>query len=105
MITRTSPIPGLGQFTQAAGAAFALPVGQVSEPLRSREAVVVMRVDRRVAADKGAWQAQKQQQREQVTAQLRQQRVRTFLEGLRESAKIVDRREELRDAARRQSAS
>lgn len=105
MITRTTLVPGLGQFTQAAGAAFTLPVGQVSEPIRSGDAVVVVRVDARVPADKGAWQAQKQRQREQVTAQLRDQRVRTWMEGLRESAKIVDRREELREATRRQSAS
>lgn len=105
MITRASLVPGLGQFTQAVGAAFTLPVGRVSDPIPGRDAVVVLRVDQRVEADKGAWQAQKQVQRQQVIAQLRQQRVRTFLEGLRESAKIVDRREDLRDAVRRQSAS
>ena len=56
-------------------------------------------------ADKGAWQAQKTTQREQVTAALRQQRVRDYLAGLRESAKITDKRKDVQAAARRQSAT
>ena len=71
----------------------------------SRDGVYVMHIDRRVDADKGAWQAQKQQQREQVTQALRQQRVRDYLLGLRESAKIDDNRKSVQAAARRQSAS
>jgi len=67
--------------------------------------VYVLRVDRLVNADKGAWQAQKAMQREQVTNALKQQRVRDYLAGLRESAKIVDNRKDVQAAARRQSAS
>jgi peptidyl-prolyl cis-trans isomerase D len=105
MFTRASRVPGLGQFTQAVGAAFGLPQGTLSAPVPSRDGVYVLRVDRRVNADKGAWQAQKAQQRDQVTAALRQQRVRDFLVGLRESAKIEDNRKDVMAAARRQSTT
>lgn len=97
-------VPGLGQFTEAVGAAFAVPQGSVTAPVVSRDGVYVLRVDRRVAADKGAWQAQKAQQRAALTPELRQERVREFLTGLREGAKIEDHRPEIEAAARRQSA-
>ena len=105
MFSRASLVPGLGQFTQAVGAAFALPQGSVSDAVPSRDGVYVLRVDRRVNADKGAWQAQKAQQRQQVTAGLKQQRVRDYLAGLRESAKVEDMRKDVQAAARRQSAT
>ncbi|WP_148306377.1 SurA N-terminal domain-containing protein [Gemmatirosa kalamazoonensis] len=105
VFSRTSLVPGLGQFTQAIGAAFALPKGALSGPVPSRDGVYVLRIDRRVDADKGAWQAQKAQQRDQVTNALRQQRIREYLAGLRESAKIVDNRKDVQAAARRQSAT
>ena len=63
----------------------------------------MLRVDRRVQSDKGAWTAQKAMQREQVTNMLREQRVRDYLAGLRESAKIVDKRKDVAAAVRRQS--
>jgi hypothetical protein len=56
-----------------------------------------------VQADKGAWTAQKQLQRQQVTAALREQRVRDYVTGLRETAKVVDKRKDVQAAVRRQS--
>jgi len=103
--TRTSLVPGLGQFTQAVGAAFGLPQGTTSGPVESRDGVYVMHIDRRVDADKGAWQAQKAVQRDQVTNALKQQRIRDYLAGLRENAKIVDNRKDLQAAERQQPAS
>jgi hypothetical protein len=69
----------------------------------SREGVYVLRVDRRVSADKGRWQAQKAQQRAQVTQLLRQQRVREYLADLKEGAKIDDRRKDVLAQQRRQA--
>jgi peptidyl-prolyl cis-trans isomerase D len=103
--TRGSLVPGLGQYTQAVGAAFGLQQGALSDAIPSRDGVYVLRVDRRTNADKGAWQAQKTQQRQQMTNALRQQRVRDYLLGLRESAKIADHRKDVAAAQRRQSAT
>ncbi len=102
--SRVTAVPGLGQATEAIGAAFGLPVGAVSAPVKTRDAVYVLRVDRRVNADRAAWEKQKAQQRAQVIQRLRQQRVREFLAGLRESAKIQDFRKEIQQQTR-QAAS
>jgi parvulin-like peptidyl-prolyl isomerase len=104
LFSRATLVPGLGQFTEAVGAAFAPAQGQLSPPVRSRDGVYVLRVDRRVAADKGAWQAQKARQRAQVTAALRQGRVRDYLADLRKGAEIEDRRKDVLAAQRRQAA-
>ena len=101
--TRGMLVTGLGQFNEAVGAAFGAPQGTVTQPITTQQGVFVLRVDRRVQSDKGAWTAQKAMQREQVTNMLREQRVRDYLAGLRESAKIVDKRKDVAAAVRRQS--
>lgn len=104
MFARGSAVPGLGQFTEAVGAAFALPVGAVSQPVRTSNAADVLRVDKRVVADSSAWAAQKEAQKTARLQQLREQRVQMFLQDLRKSAKVVDRRKEINATLRRQQA-
>ena len=99
--TRIGSVNGLGQATEAIGAAFSLPVGAVSAPVTTRERVIVMRVDRRATADKATWTAQKAKQRETVLRALREQRVREYLDNLRKTAKLTDRRREIRETTRR----
>lgn len=99
--TRGSAVPGLGQLTRAVGAAFGLPVRAVSAPVRTEEALFVLRVNSRSEADSLAFVAQKESQREQQLAQMRQARVQQFLQDLRTAAKIVDRRKEINAMARR----
>lgn len=99
--TRASPVPGLGQLTQAVGAAFGLPVGQVSGPVKTEDGVFVLRVDERTQASRQAFEAQKATQREQQLAQLRNTRMQQFLIDLRSAAKIVDRRKEINAMVRR----
>ena len=102
VFTRVNAVPLLGQFNEAIGAAFALPVGAVSAPVRTADGVVVMRVDRRVEASRPAFEAQKAEQRRQITQALRSERVRDFLDDLRKSAKIDDERQRIFAASRRQ---
>ena len=104
MFSRGSMVPGLGQFTQAVGAAFALPVGAVSQPVKTSEAAYVLRVDKRVVADSAAWEKQKAAQRDLRLNQLRQQRIQMFMADLRKAAKIEDHRKEINSAMRRQQA-
>ncbi|HEU6452853.1 MAG TPA: peptidylprolyl isomerase [Gemmatimonadaceae bacterium] len=92
---RTTSVPGLGQATQAVGAAFGLPKGAVSQPIKSDNGVFVIRVDDRVQADRAAWEKQKEDQRNRVLQGMRQQRVQQFLASLRESAEIEDHRKEI----------
>jgi len=98
--TRAMPVPGLGQLNEAIGTAFGLPAGQTSGAIKTNTGVFVIRTDRRVAADKAAWTAQKTAQRQQYEDRLRQARVQEFLVGLRQQAKIVDNRKEILRAQR-----
>ena len=98
--TRGGFVPGMGRLNEAIGASFSLPLGVVSNPIRTQDAVIVLRVDRRVDADRAAWEAQKATQRQQLMQGLRQQRIQAFLQQLRADAKIDDRRKSLAQAAR-----
>ncbi|MDO8502374.1 MAG: peptidyl-prolyl cis-trans isomerase [Gemmatimonadaceae bacterium] len=100
--TRVGGAAGIGRLNQAVGAAFSLPIGAVSTPIRVYDGIFVERVDQRVLQDRSEWEKVKAAQRAQVTQQLKQQRVRDFLQNLRESAKITDRRKEI-EAANRQT--
>jgi peptidyl-prolyl cis-trans isomerase D len=101
--TRVGGAEGIGRLNQAIGAAFSLPLGVVSEPIRVYDGVFVERVDQRTLTDKAAWEKEKAAQRQTVLQQLRQQRVRDFLQNLRDNAKITDRRKDI-EAAQRQLA-
>jgi peptidyl-prolyl cis-trans isomerase D len=103
LFSRSSFVPGLGQFTEPIGAAFGLPVGAVSQPIKSATGVYVIRVDKRILADSSAWAAQKVAQRTVRLNQLRQQRLQMFLEDMRKAAKVDDRRKQIQAAMRRQA--
>ncbi|MFL5638585.1 MAG: peptidyl-prolyl cis-trans isomerase, partial [Gemmatimonadaceae bacterium] len=101
--TRVTGVQELAQAPEAVGAAFTLPQGTVSEPIRGMGEVVVERVDSRIPASRGAFDTQKQQLRQQALQQLRQRRVQEFLTNLRAVAKIDDRRKQVEASARRTS--
>jgi peptidyl-prolyl cis-trans isomerase D len=103
MFTRGSFVPGIGQANEAIGAAFGLPAGTVSAPVRTRDGMFVLRVDRRVNADSALWEVQKMIQRAQQVESVRNQRVQRYIEDLRQAAKIDDRRKQINAAQRRQS--
>jgi peptidyl-prolyl cis-trans isomerase D len=105
MFTRGTFVPGLGQFNEAIGTAFGLPVQAVSAPVRTTDGVFVLRVDRRVQADSAEWLKQVPAQRQARMQQLQQQRVQMYLQDVRESAKIDDRRKKINASMRRGDAS
>jgi parvulin-like peptidyl-prolyl isomerase len=94
----------MGQFNEAIGAAFGLPVGSVGAPVQTDDAIFVERLDKKVRADSTAWLAQKTQQRQARLQQLKQQKVQMYLQDLRRSAKVDDRRKEINSALRRTEA-
>lgn len=102
---RVTPVPGLGRVNEAIGAAFSLPTGSIGAPVQTRDAVIVMRVNQRKEADRAQWAAQKLAQRQTLLQGLREQRVREYIENLRKSAKVDDKRKELLSAARRTATS
>ncbi len=103
--TPTAYVPELGQMNEAVGAAFALPVGAISAPIKTAQAVYVLRVDRRVDADHAAWEKQKDEQRQRLLSTLREQRVREYLDDLRQAASITDHRAAIDAASHRAAAA
>lgn len=103
IFTRPQFVAGLGRFNAAVGAAFSLPIGQVSAPIVTDQGVFVLRVARRVEADKAAWEAQKETQRREAISSIQQLRVRTFLTEIRKEAKIEDHRKTINAMARQQT--
>jgi peptidyl-prolyl cis-trans isomerase D len=103
-VTRGSQVPGVGQLTEALGAAFALPVGEVSPVLRGDDGAYVLRVDARTEASRAAFEAQKAEQRQQTLNQLRDARLRDYLQQLRRSAKVSDKRKDVMASMRRLEA-
>ena len=101
---RVELVPGLGQFTEAIGAAFTVPVGKISAPVVANDAMVVLRVESRVEATKPAFEVQKAEQRSSLMQQMRQQRVEDYLTALRDNNKITDHRTKVMSQLRRQAA-
>ena len=93
--SRVEEVPGLGRYNAAIGAAFGLEVGEVSDAVRAGQNVLVVERVSWEAADSAAWLAQLDAQRSQLMGALRDQRMSNWIEGLRESADVVDRRDEV----------
>lgn len=93
--SRNDFVPGLGRQNAAVGAAFALAPGQISDAVATPANVFVIEVLNRTPADSLAWMEQKEAQRRAAAGTLQQQRLQEWIEALRASAKIVDRRAEV----------
>lgn len=102
--TRLGFVPGLGQYSRPMGAAFGLPVGAVSAPVKDDGGVYVIRVDRRVTADRAEFDKQDELVRRQRLQQLKQQRLQLFMDDLRKSAKVEDHRKDIDATLRRLEA-
>ena len=99
--TRATGALGIGRLNEAVGAAFGLPVGAVSAPVRTDDGAYVLRVDRRVESDRKAWEGQKNILRRQRLQQLREQRLQVYLQELRRSADVEDHRKRINALLRR----
>lgn len=97
--TRRQFAAGLGRNTEAVGAAFAAPLGEAVGPLDAGDAVVFLRVDDRTEANPELFIAVREQLRSQMQMQAAQANVGRWIEGLRETATIVDRRDRLNQRA------
>lgn len=103
VFTPTSYVPDVGRMNEVVGAAFGIPVGSVSGPIKASSDVFVIHVDRRVRADSAAWAKQLDTQRQNVLRDLRRQRVEEFLNDLHEIARIVDNRKAIEAATQKAS--
>jgi parvulin-like peptidyl-prolyl isomerase len=89
-------VPGMGRYNAAVGTAFGLrEPGDISDVVTTDDNAFVIELVARIPADSTAWMEQKEAQRAQITSQLQEQGLQTWLEGLRDAARIVDRRAEV----------
>ncbi len=96
--TRQQFVSGLGRQNEAVGAAFGLEPGEIGGPVATADDVFVLEQVEHLPADSSAWEAQKQRQRQQFIARAQQERLQEWLAGLRENARIADRRDEVLQA-------
>jgi peptidyl-prolyl cis-trans isomerase D len=96
--TRLGFVPGMGSTNAAIGAAFGTAVGQIAEPVAVDRQVFLIEVVSREEASRETFELLKPSFRAQLTGQLRQQRLELWLEGLRETTRVVDRRAEYFEA-------
>jgi peptidyl-prolyl cis-trans isomerase D len=105
MTNRAGASKEFGSLGEAVGAAFVSPLNEVSAPLRQANGVFVIRTDARKPSDKAAFEAQKKDIRARRLQQLRNQWLQMYLDDLRKSASLTDRRKELNAQIRRQNAT
>lgn len=93
--SRVDPNPVFGQANAAVGAAFGLPIGQVSNPVETRAGLFLVRPVERTEADREEFEAQKEQLRASMMYMQQQEQIARWMEELRQDARIVDRRSEV----------
>lgn len=92
--TRAGFNPGFGQANAATGAAFGVPIGQVSDVVETPGGLYIVRPLERTEADREEFEAQKEQIRQIALFQFQQDALARWMESLRRDANIVDRRQE-----------
>jgi len=93
---RTSTVRTLGTASEGVGIAFRLRVGERSDLISNEEGFFFIEPQRLVRADSAAWERQREEQRVEVLRAARQVRVRMFLEGLRNAARVENQLASLR---------
>src|SRR3989441_438525 len=93
--TRTTPPPAIQREPLVVGTAFGLRAGERSGVLAGDGGYFLVASLWRKLADSAACLAQRDRQRTELMDPVRQARMQAFLAGLRQQAKILDRRKEL----------
>jgi len=93
--SREDFVPGIGRYNAVVGAAFGLEAGLTSDVISTTGNHYIVDVLARTEADSTAWLGQLPQQRQQMASLIQQQRLQEWLEALRNTARIVDNRDEV----------
>lgn len=96
--SRTDLNPAFGQANAVIGAAFGVPIGEVSDVVGSPGGLFIIRPAEREEADQEAFERQKEQLRQLMMMQRQQVVLDRWLEELREDANIIDRRDAMLNA-------
>ena len=93
--SRIDFVPGIGRLNAAVGAGFGLNIGDVSSAVEANNNVFIIELADYFAADSTAFEDERLVLREQLLGVAQQSRLQEWLQGLREVARIIDRRDEV----------
>ena len=88
-------VPGIGRMNAAIGAGFGLNIGEVSGAVEANNNVFIIEVEDYFAADSTAFEDERLALRDELLGLAQQSRLQDWLEGLRDVARIIDRRDEV----------
>ena len=94
-LSRVDFWPGLGRQNAAVGTVFALDVGEISDVVTANQNAFILERTGDQPADSASWREQLDLQRAQAVNGIEQQRLAQWIAALRETARIVDRRDEV----------
>jgi len=100
--TRLVPNPAVSGAPAVVGAAFGLPIGQISDPIESERAIFFIRPTEKHLADSAAFADDLDALRNAVLQGARQARVQFVLRAIRQGATVEDLRQEIQRAQREQ---
>jgi peptidyl-prolyl cis-trans isomerase D len=89
---RSTGVPGLGREPEVVAAAFTLPVGEVSAPLKAPRGWVVLEVVERPELDWESFEPQREYLRRTLLSNRQNQVFNAWMESLRKNAKVEDLR-------------
>ena len=96
--SRVDFVPGIGRLNAAVGAGFGLNIGDVSSAVEANNNVFIIELADYFAADSTAFEDEREVLRDQMLGVAQQSRLQEWLQGLREVARIIDRRDEVLNA-------
>ena len=92
---RVDFVPGLGRLNAAVGAGFGLNVGEISGVIEATNNVFIIELADYFAADTTVFEDERLARREELQGFAQQTRMQEWLNGLRDIARIEDRRDEV----------
>jgi peptidyl-prolyl cis-trans isomerase D len=96
--TRLDFVPGIGRMNAAVGAGFGLNIGEVTGVVEANNNVFIIELADYFAADSTAFEDQRLVLRDELLGVAQQSRLQSWLQGLRDVARIIDRRDEILNA-------
>ena len=93
--TRLDFVPGIGRLNAAVGAGFGLNIGDVSGAVEANSNVFLIELADYIPADSTAFEDERLVLRDELLGVAQQSRLQDWLQGLREVARIIDRRDEV----------
>jgi len=93
--TRLDFVPGIGRLNAAVGVGFGLNIGEVSGAVEANNNVFIIELADYFPADSTSFEDERLVLRDELLGVAQQSRLQDWLQGLRDVARIVDRREEV----------